>query len=324
MRVYADLFFLLNAAADYALLLAAGRLAGVAASIPRLTMGAAFGGAYALAALVASLPAAFSWPAAAAAGGVMVVLAFAPRPPRVLLRLLAFLYGAAALASGLVVVCGYAVGGAGGGPGLPAWAVALALAGLLLLAAAACDLRRGGEPTRWLCPLEVELAGQRAACRALLDSGNRLSDPCGDGPAILVQPELLRPLVPEPLLRGLCAGPAAAAAALEARGIPPHWARRLRLVPYHALGGSGLLPALRPDAVWVGRGRRRRAVRAVLAVCVAPLDPAGGFRAVVPAVCLDAPLRSAEHRSPRVGFAGRGAPLTAGELRSAGSTARRG
>jgi len=285
MRVYADLFFLLNAGADYALLLAAGWLAGATSSVRRLLGGAACGGLYALASLLVPVPAAFSWPGVAAAGALMAAAAYAPRPPRVFLRLLGFLYGAAAMAAGLALV---AADGAGSGAGwaragIPWWGVALALGGALAGGAAAYDRRRVVPSGRWIRTLEVEVGGRRALCRALLDTGNRLSDPCGDGPAIVVAAEVLSGLLPAPLLRAMRAGPEALAAALEAPAVPPHWTRRFRLVPYRAVGSSGgILPAVRPDGVWLGTGAERRPVRAVLAVSPTRLDPEGDFAALVP------------------------------------------
>ena len=285
MRVYADLFFLLNAGADYMLLLAAGRLAGTSTQAWRLAAGATLGAAYALAALVLGVPAAYGWPGALLAAALMTAAAYLPRPPRVLLRLLGFLYGAAAMAAGLAMVV---QGAAAAGGGLPLWGWALALGGTLVAAAAAYDRRRCAAPG-WLCPLEVELGGRRTVCQALLDSGNRLTDPCGDGPAIVVDADVMAAVVPPHLVPALREGALAVAAALEAESTPPHWSRRFRLVPYRSVGNAGgLLPALRPDAVWIGAGSQRRAVRAVLAVSPTRLDPEGTFFALVPVGLLTA------------------------------------
>ncbi len=288
MRVYADLFFLLNAGADYALLLAAGRLAGIASSGWRLLAAAAFGGGYALAALLLPVPAAFSWPGVAAAGALMVTAAYAPCSVRALLRLLGFLYGSGAAAAGLaLVIAGGADGVGWGQAGVPWWGIVLALGGTLAGAAAVYDRRRVMPSGRWISTLEVEIGGRSATCRALLDSGNRLADPCGDGPAIVVPAEFLSGLIPTPLLQALRAGPASLAAALDAPTVPPHWTRRFRFVPYRVVGrDNGILPAVRPDAVWLGDGTTRRPVRAVLAVSPTRLGAEREFAALVPAALM--------------------------------------
>lgn len=298
MRVYADIFFLLNAGADWALLLAAGWLTGTSAAPGRLLAAAALGGLYALGALLLPFPAAFSGPGAAAAGALMVAAAYAPRPARTLLRLLLCLYGAAALAVGIALLAGLGAAGAG----LPWWGVLAALGGTLATAAAVWDRRRAAPPEQMWHSLEVAVGDRRARCRALLDTGNRLRDPYGDGPAIIVAASLLDGLLPPSLARALRCGPEALALALQAPGLPPHWSRRFRLLPYRAVGqAGGILPALRPDAAWLGTGRQRRAVRAVLAVSPTPLDPDGGFAALLPPGLL----------SPEPAPAARGLPLAA-------------
>ncbi len=299
MRVYADVLFALNAAADYALLLAAARLVGLRVPARRLLCGAALGGLYAVAALFVRVPILFSLPGTAAAAAAMGLAAYAPRPPRVFLRLMGCLYGSAALAAGLALSLAR-----GPGAGVPWWGIALALGGTVMAAAALRERWRPGGIQSALCDLEIEIASRSASCRALLDTGNQLSDPCGDGPAVVVHASVLRRLVPAVLLQALAAGPDAlvavdsvALAAAEASvgadggtgGAGPReswdfWSRRIRLLPYATVDrGGGLFCGVRPDHVWLRAGRRRRPVRAVLAVSAAPLDPDGAFAALVPA-----------------------------------------
>ncbi len=320
MRVYADLFFLLNAGADYALLAAAGRLTGLRAPVWRLLAAATVGGLYGVAALLTDAPRLFSLPASAAVAALMAVLAFAPRPALVFVRLLACLYGAAALAAGLVMGLAARVGWSG----IPLWSLLVAL-GLALVAGGALYERwRPGSTLQSLCDLEIEVGGRVARCRALLDTGNALCDPAGAVPAVVVAPEVLRGVVPARLLAALASGPEAlpgglgaaalhggaafleASAALEAGPHDPgaadgpeaDWARRVRLLPYRALGTpGGMLCGLRPDAIRLGRGWARHPVRAVIAVSPTALDPTGAFAALIPA-CLTAAQPLAEVAGP--------------------------
>jgi stage II sporulation protein GA (sporulation sigma-E factor processing peptidase) len=282
MRVYADVLFLLNGVADYVLLLAAARLAGMRTRPRRLACGAAFGGLYAVAAAI--LPWMGSPPGLLLSAAAMIALVFAPRPWRPLLRALASLCGVGALAGGLALALARWSAG-----GIPAWDLAAALGGALVAAAAVAD-RRAGVRAPSLCQVEVELGGRCARCLALVDSGNRLRDPCGSGPVVVVDRAVLRPLLPAPLLLSLAAGPQALPEALaevaasgEGADGATDWAHRICVVPYRAVGaGHGILCGLRSDAVRVvGAGEAVR--QAVVAVSPQPLDPEGAFSALVPA-----------------------------------------
>lgn len=301
MRIYADLFFLLNAGADYALLSAAARLTGIQASGWRLLVGSALGGLYAVAALLAHAPGLFSLPASAAVAGLMALAAFAPRPPLLLARLLACLYGAAALAAGLVT----GLDARAGWSGTPLWVLLAALGAALVAGGALYDRWRPASPLQSLCDLEIRVGGRVARCRALVDTGNALCDPTGAAPAVVVAPEVLRGVVPARLLAALTTGPEALPGGLGAAALhggaafaeasatvdgaadlsaATDWAPRIRLLPYRALGTpGGMLCGLRPDAVHLGRGPERRPVRAVVAVSPTSLDPGGCFSALVPA-----------------------------------------
>lgn len=287
MRVYVDALFGLNALADYALLLAAARLAGVPTRPWRLIAGAVSGGLYG----VAVVP----WPALgrplglALATVAMALAVWAPRPWRVLCRALVCLVGVGVFAGGATL----ALAGFGAGS-IPLWAVLAALGGALCGAAALADRRRALRGLG-LCELEVELGGRLARCPALIDSGNRLRDPCHAAPVVVVDAGVLAGVLPAPLLAALAAGPASVPGALDPGLLAKAgagWAQRLCLVPYRAVGtAGGMLCGLRADAVRVvGRpaGAPAAAPAAVIAVSPAPLDPQGAFRALVPAQLVEA------------------------------------
>ncbi len=310
MRVYADLFFALNAGADWALLVVAGRLAGLDARPWRLVAAAAGGGMYALAGLLVSVPLLFSPFGAVVAAAAMAWCAYAPLPPRALVRLLGCLYGAGALAAGLAQAL--AGMGAGGWGGVPWWAPVLGLGGALAIGGSLRDRWRPSLLRPRTCILEIAVGDRTAVCRALVDTGNGLRDPCGGGPAIVVDAAALRPIVPPALLAAMAAGPctlpsglAEAAAArggggrrrvvrlrrgVRCRAVAGGWMGRIRLLPFQTIGApAGLLCAFRPDAVWLGTGGGRRRVRAVVGVSAQPLDPLARFAAVVPGSVVAAP-----------------------------------
>lgn len=315
MRVYVDLFFLLNLAADLTLLAVAGRLCGQPLRAWRLLAGASFGGLYGIGALLLPWPLAFGPVGAAAAALLMLLAAFAPVPLRVALRLLAFFYGAGALLAGLTLLLSFgAAGGSGLAAGIPWWALTLALGACVIAGALAWDRWRPAARARWLCDLEVTVAGRRSVCRALVDTGNSLHDAAAaDRPAVLVDARVLHGLIPAPLLASLvrhqadvpavlaevaaaceperwggCGGPAASRSGRA--GADPSgaggWASRLRFIPFCSVGGSGVIYGVRPDGLRVRTEGQWTPVRAVVGVSPRPLDPEAGYRALVPAAVM--------------------------------------
>lgn len=303
MRVYADLFFALNAGADLALLAVAGRLAGLEARTWRLLVAAAGGGGYALGALLLPVPLLFSPPGAVLVAAAMAWCAYGPLRPRALLRLLGCLYGAGALAAGLAQVL--AAMGASGWGGVPWWALVLGLGGALAVAGSLRDRWRPGLLRPRTCVLEIAVGDRTAVCRALVDTGSALLDPCGGGPVVVVDAAALQPVVPVALLAAMAAGPCALPSGLievaacgggdrhrrvvrlrrgaRARAVAGGWMGRLRLVPFQSVGvPAGLLCAFRPDALWLVVGGRRCGVRAVVGVSGQSLDPQSRFAALVP------------------------------------------
>lgn len=69
-------------------------------------------------------------------------------------------------------------------------------------------------------------------CRALYDTGLHLRDPFSGIPVIVVQRKALQPYISKELVT-----------------VPP--SPRLRMIPYHTVGGTGLLPAFVPRSVTV-------------------------------------------------------------------------
>jgi stage II sporulation protein GA (sporulation sigma-E factor processing peptidase) len=289
MRVYVDLLFLFNGLVDATLLVLAGWLCRVPLRPWRLLVGATWGGVYGVGAALLPWRWAFGPPLAAVAAALMVVLAFAPVPLRLGLRLLTFLYGGAALLAGLVLLLTMAAG-PGALPGVPWWAVALALGGCLALGVLTWDRWGPGRSLRWQCDLEVTLAGRRATCRALVDTGNLLRGPWGDGPAVLVEAPVLRGLLPAALLSCLAGGPAGipeALAEVSAASEPGGgWSRRVRLIPFRTVGTHGVLCGLRPDDLRLRAHGRWFPVRAVVGVSPGPLSADTGYHALVPACLL--------------------------------------
>lgn len=111
--------------------------------------------------------------------------------------------------------------------------------------------------------LRATLAGRTVELRALYDSGNGLTEPFSGAPVAVAAYKSVEPLLSLSLretMRGLLEGAPDTGAAMQAG---------LRLVPYQSVGGTGLLPAFRPDALGIlpENGPERAVTGAYVAVC---------------------------------------------------------
>jgi stage II sporulation protein GA (sporulation sigma-E factor processing peptidase) len=287
--VYLDLLFLLNALADYVLLFVAGRLAGARVRHLRLIGAAALGGLYACAEPLGILPWVFGPVGVLGAAALVLTIAYAPVPWRQALRLgLAFLGAAIALAGAVFALV--FLRAAGTAAGLPWWALALPLGAAVVAAQryGSRALRRWRAAPQALVPIAVGVDGREIELTALVDTGNRLRDPLGQDPVLVVEARALRSLLPPELLPSATGRAAVWADIAEAwEGSP--WAARLRVIPYSALGTEGgLLIGFRPDRALVAGCP----VAPTVGLATKPLDPDGRYQALCPAVLLHPSARA--------------------------------
>lgn len=238
MIVYPDLTFLLSLLTDYLLCLSAARLCGLCLKRWRYLIAAAVGAAYALLVQLSGDRALASPLAALGVWLGMSCVAFGgeARP----WRCAAVLLLAAALFGGLC----YALSLAAGGPVRLSPGALLSsfffCYGLLRLLTRNGQLRK----ERALARVDLRFLGHAASFTALRDSGNALCDPVSGAGVLIASPHSLAPVLQSyaPLFREL-----APVDLLQALEQVPALRGRFRLIPFHALSGSGLLPAFRPD-----------------------------------------------------------------------------
>ena len=132
-----------------------------------------------------------------------------------------------------------------------------------------CASRRERE----IAAVELRFLGRSACFRALVDTGNSLSDPVSGAHVMVVSPAALRGVFGEHAALFSLAEPLeilSCADALDAlRG-------RLRLVPYASVGARGFLVAFRPERLEVS-GRERRD----LLVALSPSASGDGFEGIL-------------------------------------------
>ena len=275
MTVYIDQLLALNTLVNYLLLSAAGRLGGEAATRPRRLAGAALGACYAL---VVLLPGWRVWGMLSlkllcAAAMTAAAFGLSPRLPRQWLLVLALsaLYGGAVLA--VETLLGGAVTMINGAAYYPVSFRTLVLtAGGVWLLFATVLARLGAHSGGDLAALTLSLDGRSVTVQALRDTGNSLCDPISGLPVPVIEWAALRPLLPAAPAQ-LPDDPVAVLEIL--RACCP--SLRLRLLPYRAVGGAGMLPALRCDRVLIDG---RPAPGALAAISTAPVSDGGAFHAL--------------------------------------------
>ena len=267
--IYADTLVLWNAAVDYILLLAAGKLCALPLRRRRMALGALCGGAYAL--LAAVYPAFWSlWTVKLAAGALIVLIGFGA--DRRLPRALVAFYAAAACFGGAVRFLS-TLRGAPQGAAQPVPAPVLALSFALCYAAAALAFRRtGAEKRAAIHEVKLTRRGRTVTLQALEDSGNALRDPIRGDAVLVADADALAPLFDDPAL--LCLSAPEALARLDGEQ-----GRGLRLLPCSCVAAErALLLCFRPERITVDGAPRRD-----LLAAVSPnrLSPEGRYNAIV-------------------------------------------
>ena len=249
--IYLDALFVLNLLADYLLCLSTGRICGLCLRRRRYLAAALLGALYAAAVYLPGLRFLSLPPLRLAAGLGMGLIAFgAERQP---LRCAAVLLAVAAAFGGALWAISLASGGSGG---------YVPLSGrILLLAFALCygALRllfhfRARKAGRRLVSVTVGFLDREARFTALADTGNSLLDPLSGAQVLVACPHALRPLLRE---NTELFGALSPVELLEFSARIPELSGRLRLLPYSALGGGGLLPVFRPDRLLIDGAAQR-------------------------------------------------------------------
>ncbi len=265
--LYADQYFLFNLLADYLLCLSAARLRGLRLRRRRYLLAALFGALYALA-LLLPVPAALSAPAVRLGAGLLMgLIAFGgeedPLPCLLTLLAVAAVYGGALAAMTEL---------GGGSPWLDLRLLIssfLLIYGLLKLLSRFRSRFQSGEKAE----IRLRQLGREVRFSALVDSGNAARDPATGLGLLIASPAALGPLFGSlaPLLDAL-----PPVELLEALAADAAWSGRVRLVPFRSLGGGGLLPVFRPEALWVNGCKTDD-----LLVGISPDARGSGFEAIL-------------------------------------------
>lgn len=278
-----DTLFLLNAAVDYLLLLAAARLAGEPLRRIRFGLGAILGGSYAVALFLPGFSF-LSRPLCRIAAAALMIVAAYGQSRHLLRQTVIFLALTCAFGGGVLAI--ELMGGEGlrlGENGVlhtPLDIKTILLSASLCYVCITLVLKRAGKHlslSEELVEVTFELGGERVSLTALVDTGNTLDDPISGRPVIVAEGACLEGLFPpehRPRPEDL-RDPAGVGERLWTGG----WKSRFRVLPYRSVGVErGLLLAARVDRIEVdgldcGPG--------LVALSPTPVSDGGRYRALV-------------------------------------------
>lgn len=250
--IYADLLFLQDMAADYLLCLAAARICGVVLRRARYLAAAVLGGAYSVCSILPGLEFLRLWPVKLCLWLFMALIAFGGE--RRFFRCALSFLAVSALFGGAI----YALNLTSGSPK----SSFLVFAVSFTLCYAVISLFFSGKAKmrdKERLKLTISLNGRESELMAMLDTGNSLTDPLSGEKLLILSPQALSPLLGETSkLFELDA-----VSALEALSGIESLRGRLRLVPYSAVGGRGMLCAVRLDSAVIGEKELKSPLAAV-------------------------------------------------------------
>jgi len=280
--IYIDTLFLLNAVIDYLLLLAAAKVAGEPLHRLRFAAGGFLGGLYAAAIFLPGFSF-LSHPLCRIAAAAVMILAAFGNSKRLLRQSLIFFALTCAFAGGILAIS--LLGGEGLSLGRGVIYSNMDLK-VVLLSAAACYMiltllfRKWGKHSTAageIISVTIHFDQLEIPVKALIDTGNTLTDPVSGCPVMVAEGEYIEQFFPpeQRLTKGELEDPVDAARLLKERGME----QRLRLLPFRSVGiEKGLLLALRTDKV-LADGRNW--TRMLVALSPTPVSEGGSYQALI-------------------------------------------
>ncbi|MGI6161694.1 MAG: sigma-E processing peptidase SpoIIGA [Christensenellales bacterium] len=254
--IYIELFLLDNFIMNYLILRLTQTICGLA-NTPRTLIAAAVGGAYA-ALQAAGAPGLDHAVAKVALSACIVVLAFYRRG-RKMLKPFAVFYAASFIAGGAVIGLAFLFGGVYMRNGivyhvLPLRAALVGVAAVMALRWLFKRVRASWLLSRSEVRLKVTLGGRTAVLSALVDTGNAAIEPLSGKPVVIAELSKVGALIDDNMRQAVILGKLP-----DMEGV--------RAVPFHAISGKGVLPALKPDSMSIDDGSGDMKLDAYLAFC---------------------------------------------------------
>lgn len=273
--IYLDILLAVNLFVNYFLLLATNRFLHSATRRIRLVLSAGIGALYSLIILLPVLPPVVSVPLQFAVAALMVFSAFGKM--RVIrffkafacFYLMNFVFAGGMFAiwyflapSGMVMknsVVYFNIS--------PLW-LCLATVVIYLVFYLISRITGQMETQNLYYRLLIRTQGRECSCEGKIDTGNHLTEPFSGFPVIVIEYAVVQSLFPD---------------LPKQKEMDTQWAleNHFRMVPFHALGKDGLLPAFSPEFLSLHNKKEQIQVRDVyLAICFEKLEQ-GSFQALI-------------------------------------------
>jgi len=141
------------------------------------------------------------------------------------------------------------------------------------------------------CRFKIHLLDKIAELNALVDTGNSLIDPISQNPVIIAEFDKIKHLLPAPVTELFHSDNQDNLAAIAASFVAGGFNTRIRMIPYSAIGKSGVIVGFRPDKVEVietGRGGTLPPATkdVIIGICDFALSSDGEYHALMnPLLC---------------------------------------
>ena len=117
-------------------------------------------------------------------------------------------------------------------------------------------------PRESVCDVTVALGNSAITCRAMIDTGNSLTDFMTGFPVIIAEYRSVERLLPYEY-RAFYSKSGELPQSLD------DFSQRVRTIPYEVVGGGGVMPAFKPDFIVLYNGKRRRKIENVIVAVTA-------------------------------------------------------
>ena len=286
--VYADLFFMINFSMDFLCLFISAGILNLRFSVLRGILASAFGGAYAIFALLLPFDGAYGILLDLLSGVLLCLIAFYKKGETKRAPIYSLVYGAISMALGGAMTALFTLFNKArlfedikktDGDGLSVWLFALlaAISGAMTLAGGRFFSSRASRRT---VSLEITYKGEKVRIDAMTDSGNLLREPIRGKPCIIADIDAVRGVIPKDVLRIASSGDI-----LGIDRLSPDSSKRVFVIPSTGVSGDKMLLGFRVEKIALGDGKKTYEADAVLALASLGRD-ADGCKALVPTVLL--------------------------------------
>ncbi len=290
--VYADVLFGINFFLDFILLWGTAKFGNFPSRMRRLIPAALLGAVYGVGILVPQWQMFYGIAGKIGFSFLMVLVAFGRLPVLRFVKAVVYFYLISFAMAGAVLGGVSLLNNSGlllpENLPIPWVALVFAVAAALLLARWGINyLRRNWQQDSCITQGEIWFEGKSVCCTLLLDTGNELSDPVSGKPVLVLEYDALKRILPEDFRTKFEACGGNDVTKILAVNHGASWQRRLRLVPFHAIGSNGgMLLGFSPDLVVLGMKDKIYTKELIVCIYQYKLGNGKGYRGIVNPVVL--------------------------------------